>query len=177
MDAILILTGLGFGMMFTFSVPFSLTLGIQNVGGFFVAFAVAAVFVRLLLGRALDLVGHRRVAFASLAAYGALVASMQLLAAGRLELIGGLFGFAHGLFVPAFTAFMLHVTRPHERGRVLTLFHGFFGAGHAAVMLLGLFVERYGYRPVFAITGLLISLVPLLLLYWPPDARPEANVT
>jgi predicted MFS family arabinose efflux permease len=177
MGAILILAGVGFGMMFTFSAPFSLTLGIEDIGGFFVAFAGSAVFVRLSLGRAMDSIGHRRVAFASLAAYGALVASMWQLAAGRLELIGGLFGFAHGLFVPAFTAFMLHVTQAHERGRVLTLFHGFFGAGHATVMLLGIFVERFGYRPVFAVTGLLISLVPLLMLDWPLDARPEANVT
>jgi MFS family permease len=176
MAAILIFTGGGFGMMFTFSAPFSLTLGIEDVGGFFVAFASAAVFVRFALGRAADVLGHRRVAFASLAAYGALVASMWLLAAGRLELIGGLFGFAHGLFVPAFSAFMLHVTQVHERGRVLTLFHGFFGIGNAAVALLGAFVERFGYRPVFAVTGLTISLVPLLLLDWPLDARPEANV-
>ena len=159
--------GLGFGVMFAFSQPFALELGIKNVRGFFLAFAVAAVFVRLLLGGSIDRIGARKVATVSLAAYGAVVLGMYALEDGRLMLLGGLFGLAHGLFIPAFTAFIVGNALPHERGKLMTLFNGAFNLGNCVVVLLGVLSERHGYRAVFAVTGALMLVAPALMFRWP----------
>lgn len=159
--------GLGFGVMFSFSQPFALELGIKNVRGFFLAFAAAAVFVRVVLGGAIDRIGARKVATVSLAAYGVVVLSMYGLKDGRLMLLGGLFGLAHGLFIPAFTAFIVGNAAVHERGKLMTLFNGAFNLGNCVVVLLGVLAERAGYPAVFALSGALILLSPALMFGWP----------
>jgi predicted MFS family arabinose efflux permease len=159
--------GLGFGVMFAFSQPFALELGIKNVRGFFLAFAAAAVFVRVLLGGSIDRIGARKVATVSLAAYGAVVLGMYTLQHGRLMLLGGLFGLAHGLFIPSFTAFIVGNAVPHERGKLMTLFNGAFNLGNCVVVLLGVLAERHGYRAVFAVTGALVLVAPALMFRWP----------
>lgn len=159
--------GLGFGVMFAFSQPFALELGIKNVRGFFLAFAAAAVFVRVALGGAIDRIGARKVSTVSLAAYGVVVLSMYALRDGRLMLIGGLFGLAHGLFMPAFTAFIVGNAAVHERGKLMTLFNGAFNLGNCVVVMLGVLAERAGYPVVFALSGALILLSPALMFGWP----------
>jgi len=167
MILVLAIAGLGFGVMFAFSQPFALELGMQNVRGFFLAFAAAAVFVRVVLGASIDRIGARKVATVSLAAYGAVVLAMYTLQEGRLMLLGGLFGLAHGLFIPAFTAFIVGNALPHERGKLMTLFNGAFNLGNCVVVLLGVLAERHGYRVVFAVSGLLILASPTLMFGWP----------
>jgi len=160
-------TGLGFGVMFSFSSPFALALGIENVRGFFVAFAVGAVLVRFGLGGSIDRIGPRRVATFALAGYGASVGAMCLLAPGRLELLGALFGLFHGLFIPAFTAFVVSEAEAHERGKVMSLFNGAFNLGNCLVVGLGMIAEIHGFPLVFGATGLLVLLGPPLLAGWP----------
>lgn len=167
MIAVLGGTGLGFGAMFTFSSPFALALGIENVRGFFLAFAGGAVCVRFGLGGAIDRIGHRRVSTFALTGYGVSVAAMYFLAPGRLELLGGLFGLFHGLFLPAFTAFVVSESAAHERGKMMTLFNGAFNVGNTLVVLLGMIAERHGFPLVFGATGVLVLLGPLLLAGWP----------
>jgi predicted MFS family arabinose efflux permease len=170
MIAVLASAGIGFGVMFAFSQPFALQVGIENVRAFFLAFAAAAAFVRVALGGVVDRVGPRRVATLSLVGYGLTLLAMVLLAPGRLALLGGLFGLAHGLFIPAFSAFVVSDGVPHERGKLMTLFNGAFQLGNCLVVLLGVAADRYGYRAIFAVTGALVLLGPLLLVSWPAHA-------
>jgi len=156
--------------MFAFSQPFALQVGIENVRTFFLAFAAAAAFVRVALGGVVDRVGPRRVATLSLVGYGLTLLSMVLLAPGRLGILGGLFGLAHGLFIPAFSAFIVSAGPAHERGKLMTLFNGSFQLGNCLVVLLGVAADRYGYRAVFAATGALVLTGPLLLAGWPEHA-------
>lgn len=167
MVAVLSTAGLGFGAMFAFSLPFSLELGVQNVRGFFLAFTAGALFVRLGLGRLIDQVGYRRMATWSLWAYGLTISAMYLLTPNRLELLGAAFGLAHGLFIPAFTAFVVSGIAAHERAKLMTLFHGAFNLGGCLVFILGIAAEHYGYRAVFAVTGALVLAAPMLLVSWP----------
>lgn len=160
-------SGLGFGAMFAFSGPFSLELGMANVRGFFLAFTIAALFVRVCLGSMIDRVGHRRTATYALYGYGAAVALMYLLTPDRLALFGAFFGFSHGLFIPAFTAFVVSEVELHERSKMMTLFHGAFNLGNSMAFALGIAVEHYGYRAVFAATGALMLTAPMLLVGWP----------
>ena len=162
--------GLGFGAMMTFSTPFALELGVANVRGFFVAFAVGAASVRFGLGRMMDRVGHQRVAIGALAAYGPVIAAMSMLSSLPLALLGGVLGMAHGLFIPSFMAFAMAGGAKHENGKLLTLLHGGFNLGNAAVAVLGLGAERFGYVAVFLATGTLVLVAPLGLVTCPKSA-------
>ncbi|HEY6879607.1 MAG TPA: MFS transporter [Polyangiales bacterium] len=167
MLAVLGATGLGFGAMFSFSAPFSLELGMANVRGFFLAFTAGALVVRLGFGGWIDHIGHRRSSTWAVFSYALTVSAMYLLTPSRLWLFGALFGVAHGLFMPAFTAFVVSHAATHERGKLLTLFNGAFNLGNCLVFGLGIAAERYGYRSVFAATGAVVMIAPILLLGWP----------
>jgi len=176
MVAVLLLVGLGFGVMFSFSQPFALELGIRNVSGFFVAFTAGAVIVRVLLGRVADVVGYGRVTAVALVFYAGSIVAMGALAPGRLEWIGALFGLAQGFFLPAFTALVIQGAAPGERGTAMVLFNACFGAGSWSVLLLGVAAEVIGYRSVFAGTGAMVLLAPFLLRRWPAAAAAEPAV-
>ncbi|HEX6245433.1 MAG TPA: MFS transporter [Polyangiales bacterium] len=163
MVAVLGLIGMGYGAVFTFVAPFALSLKLSEVRGFFVAFALTAVVMRLFVLRALAPYSPRTIARVAAFWYGIAVLAVAALAAGRLPLLGGFLGLAHGVFMPTLTALQVHETPEHERGRMLSLFNAAFGLGNAVVLGLGACVERFGYRPVFALTGALICSVPLML--------------
>jgi MFS family permease len=162
MVAILSLTGAGFGVVFTFVAPFALSLGLSQVRGFFVAFACSAVVMRVFVLRGLTRYGERAVARISLLFYGLSVLAVAYLGRSTLALLGAFLGLAHGVFMPVFTALMLREAPLHERGRMLSLFNASFGLGNAAVLGLGICVERFGYRPVYLVTGAFVCLAPLL---------------
>lgn len=148
------LSGAAFGIMITYSQPFALSLGRENVRGFFIAYAIAAASVRLGFGSVADRIGRDRVSAASLVAYGFVVLSMAMLRPAWLEPIGACFGLAHGLFYPAFNALALDAAGPHERGKVMALFNGAFNAGNsAATLALGFLAARAGYPAVFVVAA------------------------
>jgi len=164
--AVTALSGAAFGIMMTYPQPFALSLGRENVRGFFIAYAIAAASVRLGFGGLADRIGRDRVSVLSLAAYGLVVLSMAELRPGWLEAIGAGFGLAHGLFYPAFNALALDAAGPHERGKVMALYNGSFNAGNsAATLALGFLAARAGYPAVFvaAAAGVLAGVVLLVL--------------
>ena len=164
--AVTALSGAAFGIMMTYSQPFALSLGRENVRGFFVAYAIAAASVRLGFGSMADRIGRDRVSVLSLAAYGLVVLSMAKLRAGWLEPIGAGFGLAHGLFYPAFNALALDAAGPNERGKVMALYNGSFNAGNSgATLALGFLAARAGYPAVFvaAAAGVFTGVVLLVL--------------
>jgi MFS family permease len=167
MAPIIGISGAAFGVMFSFSQPFALDSGIHHVSGFFVAYTLGALCVRVGLARIVDRVGRHRVGVAALALYGASLLGMQSLTPFRLVLFGGLFGFAHGLFFPAFNAMVLETTRSDERGTAMTLSNGFFTMGTACVFGLGFAVERIGYVAVFRCTAVATMVGAALLTAWP----------
>jgi predicted MFS family arabinose efflux permease len=149
--------GAAFGAMFTFSQPFALELGITRVRGFFIAYTAAALFSRLGIGNLADRAGRLRVSIGSLALYGAVVLSMQHLRPGWLAPIGAVFGLAHGLFFPAFSALTLERLPNGERGKLTALSNGAFCAGIAlSGAVFGVIAERSGYPQVFLVAGLAI---------------------
>jgi predicted MFS family arabinose efflux permease len=165
------LSGAAFGAMLTYSQPFALELGRSQVRGFFLAYAGAAVAVRLGLGSAADRLGRERVSVASLAVYAAVVLAMADLWPGGLEPLGALFGLAHGLFYPAFNALAVETAGPHERGKLMALYNGAFNVGNSgATLALGFVAERQGYPAVFLLAGFGV-LLGLALLALSPEGR------
>jgi len=165
------LTGAAFGAMMTYPQPFALEQGRSQVRGFFMAYAGAAIAIRLLLGGVADRWGRHRVSLGSLAAYAAVVLAMSQLVPWALEPLGLLFGAAHGLFYPALNALAVEAAAPDERGKVMALFNGGFNVGNSgATLALGFVAERAGYASVFWIAGAGV-VVALILLAASPEGR------
>ncbi|HUK63655.1 MAG TPA: MFS transporter, partial [Dongiaceae bacterium] len=159
------LTGVAFAAAFTFSQPFALSLGIQRVSDFFVAYSITAVVVRGPFGSWADRAGRLRVTRFALVAYAiASFATIQLESLG-LVVSGVLFGIAHGLFYPALNAASLEGAGPELRAKLTGLFNAGFNAGFSGGALgLGIVAHARGYGPAFGLAGvcslLALGLVP-----------------
>jgi MFS family permease len=170
--AVVALTGAAFGAMMTYPQAFALALGRTHVRGFFVAYALAAVAVRLGFGGLADRLGRRRVSLGSLVAYGAVVLAMAWLRPSLLEPLGLVFGAAHGLFYPAYNALAVEEAGPGERGKVMALFNGAFNLGNSGATLgLGFVAESFGYPAVFWIAAAGV-FAAYACLRASPDGRP-----
>ncbi len=152
--AITFVMGVTFGTVFTFESPYLLELGATRVRSFFIAYAIAAVLVRVVFGHVPDRHGRHRVAAISLAVYGTAVLGMAVARAGAFPALGALFGVAHGLLYPSLNAIAVTATPPHERARILAIFTGAFSLGlWIGPTALGFLADRFGYPPVFAIVA------------------------
>jgi len=172
------LAGVGFAAMFTFHQPFALSLGIERVSDFFVAYSVTAGIVRGPFGSLADRAGRMRVTRFSLAIYA--VAAFAMIALSRIGLVwtGALLGVAHGLFYPALNAVALEGAGSNVRGKVTALFNGSFNVGFSfGSLALGYIALAWGYPPLFALAGV-CSLAALGLLFRrAPERLPEEEVT
>ncbi len=168
MITIVVIWGSSFGAMFTFHQPFALAVGMRYVRGFFIAYSAAALFARIGTGGLADRIGRHRVSVASLTLYAAVVFAMQELRPGWLEVFGALFGLAHGLFFPAYSALVLERAPTSEHGKLMTLWNGAFSAGFAvSAGLFGVIAEWSGYRQVFSIAGLSTLVAVVMLIFEP----------
>ncbi len=149
--------GAAFGVMFTFTLPFALSLGARIVSGFFIGYTLCALFVRLFLGSLADTLGRRPIAFAALVLYGLVACMTSLLRPNLLFAAGAGFGLAHGLLYPALNALAMEGVTSARRGAVMTYFLGAFNAGFALwVMGLGVLAKAHGYPILFVATGVLV---------------------
>jgi MFS family permease len=151
---VVMLSGATFGAVFTFEPAYALELGRTRVGGFFVAYALAAILVRIVFGGVPARIGSYRVARGALVLYAAVVFALALAGPAALEPLGALFGLAHGLFYPALNAMAVIAVRPHERGRMIAIFTGAFALGlTGGSTLFGLVAAHGGYPPVFVLAA------------------------
>lgn len=156
--------GAGFGAVFTFSQPYALALGIREVSGFFVSYAVCALCVRLALVQRLDRYGKRRVCAAALSAYALAVCTAAFIRPGVLELVGALMGLAQGIYYPMLNALALESVPRQQRGSMMALYHGGFNAGVALLLLIGgSIADKLGYPALFFMSGALTALGALSL--------------
>jgi MFS family permease len=160
---VLCAAGLAFSVMFTFIAPFALERGIRAVRGFFAAYTVAALAVRVLAGRMADRLGHRRVACAATVVYGLAVLAAGVVGPGPLVALGAGFGAAHGAAFPALMALVLARAPGRARTRALAVANGAMNLGVAGVLGLGLVAGRLGYPTVFVVAGTLMLLMAAAL--------------
>lgn len=160
--------GLGLGVVFTFFPTYALTLGVERIGLFAVAYSVAALAVRVAGGRLVDTLGRRPVIIpamgvqaagaALLAVLGLLVQRAHLPVTPLLVLAGLLAGTAHGFLYPALTALVMDLTPDDRRGRVVGVFSAFILSGNAAgAMGFGYLVHALGYGWMFAVLAVLLA--------------------
>jgi MFS family permease len=163
----LAMVSFGYGGLTSFSALYADDLAITPRSVFLSAMAVSILAGRLLLGRSLDRIGHRKVLTRCLILppLGLLALS---LATGRLTFIGAglLFGAGFGLMHPAFTAYvMAHV--PFRRrgaafGAMLAAFDTGIGTGSST---LGWVIHHVGFRKAFGLAALLAALALPAFVY------------
>jgi MFS family permease len=167
------LVGVALGAMFTFHQPFALELGMTHVRSFFVAYAIAAVVMRVGFGSLIDRAGRRRVVLSTLALYVLVAAAMSELQPGWLPVFGAGLGVAHGLFYPAYNALAVEAVSARERGKLIGIFQAGFNFGTAAgAMALGAIAERAGYPVVFWVAGGCLVVAWLIIFASPEGRRP-----
>src|SRR5262245_50575134 len=149
-SVVVAVVGAAFSSLFTFHQLFAIESGIGRLRDFFVAYAFAAIGVRVFFGSFFDRFGRRRAAIVSLAVYvGVALLAREIPRVGLAPLGAGL-GLAHGVFYPAFNAVAIERCGASERGKVMALYQAAFqGGGAVGPLALGLLAERAGYPPVF----------------------------
>jgi MFS family permease len=158
-------TATGFHVVMTFLAPLALSRGFSSVGGFFVAYTAAALFMRTAGGSLTDRLGLRRAAFFGALVYGACIAAMASVGPRSLVLFGLWFGVAHGVLFPALMALLFHDSAPAERARLAAFSNGVLNLGMLTVLGFGQLANRAGLRSVFVATGVLVAASSFVLVY------------
>jgi MFS family permease len=154
------LIAFGYGALTSFSALFADHLGVAPRSLFLSVAAIAIVLGRLLVGRALDAIGPRRVLIPCLVvpAFGLLLFA---LAQGPVTLVlsGLVFGAGFGLMHPAFTSYVLAHVPARRRGAAFGAMLAAFDTGIGmGASLLGFVIHVYGFRVAFLIAALLAAL-------------------
>jgi MFS family permease len=154
------LVSFGYGALTSFSALFADDLGVTPPSLFLSATAVTTVLGRLLVGRALDSIGPRRVLIPCLIV-PAVGLVLLALAQGRVTLILSalVFGAGFGLMHPAFTSYVMAHVPARRRGAAFGAMLAAFDTGIGlGASLLGLVIHVYGFRVAFLIAALLAAV-------------------
>lgn len=163
----LALVSFGYGALTSFSALFADSLGIAPRSLFLIAMAVSMLAGRLLIGRTIDRIGHRRVLLPSLVT-STIGMAMTAMATGPVMLTaaGLVFGFGFGLLWPAFAALIIGQSGSARRGAAYGAMIAAFDTGiGTGSTVLGTVIQRYGFRSAFATATVLAALAaPYFLL-------------
>ncbi len=160
---------------FTFLKTFVDDTGVGSVGGFFTAYTVAAVVLRLALGWLPDRVGAKRVLVPSVwcAAAGLLVLAFGGTAISTI-VAGVLCGIGHGYAFPIASAMVVMRTPAHERGRALAAFTALFDLGlFIGAPSLGFVLEQTSYAAMFSVAAGVAVVGSALYVLW--DREPPRD--
>jgi MFS family permease len=168
--------GFGFGATQTFVPAMMERLDVGRVGGFFIAWSLAAVSVRLLLGSASDRFGRRAVILPSMALMSTAVLGLSMVRSYvGIVAMGGVFGFAQGLLYPTMNALVADWSSSNNIGRTQSLFSGSYSLGISTCsFFFGTIVETHGYGTMF-LTALAITLVGMAIFLFGAAEAPQEN--
>ncbi len=161
-----VIFGVSHGTLFAFFPPFAKGVGgVERVGGFYVAYACAAIGIRVLGRRWADVWGRWQVVMPALCIFA--LGIFLLLWPGPLRAmlwVGGLTGCAHGVLYPTLAALLVDQVEPGRRGRVLGLFSSAIVLGMSlGPMTMGVVAGWIGYWGMFGLTGFLPVLGVFLI--------------
>jgi MFS family permease len=172
--ATMVLSGMGFGAMMTFTPTFIHGEGLGRVGIFFAAYSITAILTRIVGAGLSDSFGRRAVIIPTLLVLAGSVLTMAFVR-GILMLVfaGALFGAAQGISYPTLHAFLVDMTAEAHLGRAQALFNGSFNFGVASsAFVFGAVAELLGYRPMFALASLTPAVACVLFyLHGTPPRR------
>jgi MFS family permease len=174
--AVMILVGVAVATLSTYVQPYALERGISRVASFFVAFALAALAARVGLGPWMDRADRRLQCAAAVAVYALVLLASPDLSSARLPVLGAAFGFAHGVFMPSFSAMSLQGAGAGERGKIVAAISGAFNVGlGGGTFALGVVASAAGYPLAFRVAAAAPAAALLLLLLVRGAARWSAG--
>ena len=167
--AVAVFFGLGSGTVFAFLPTFGESIGVRTLALFYVAYACAAMAVRVVAGHWIDTRGRRAVIVPSMfmqAAGAALLAVLAFLVVRVsgvpplpvLFVAGLVSGSAHGFLYPALAALVADQAHEARRGTVIAVFSAVFLVGNSGgAFIFGVVAHRLGYGVLWsALTVLLV---------------------
>jgi len=162
--------GFSFGLAsyFTFLKRFAVESSDGSVGQFFTAYAVAAVFLRIVFGGLPDRIGHRRVLFPSVGALAIGIVLVPFADTIVLRLIaGGLCGIGHGYCFPILASLVVTRARAVDRGAAMATFTALFDVGMVfGGLILGALSDVASYGIVFGVASLVVVATASAFAVW-----------
>src|SRR6185503_16214292 len=164
----LALISFGYGSLTSFSALYADWLHVTPRSLFLSAMAVSMLCARLIFGRSLDRIGHRRVLTRCVLLPPVGLVLLALANGPVMFAVAAIiFGVGFGLMHPAFTAYMIaHVSfvrRGAAFGAMIAAFDTGIGTGSSA---MGWLVHHMGYRPAFGLTAAIAALsLPSFLFF------------
>jgi MFS family permease len=174
--AITVFFGLGSGTIFAFLPTFGESIGVRTLALFYIAYACAAMGVRVVGGHWIDTHGRRAVIVPSMFMQVGGVALMAALAflIGRvggvpprpvLFVAGLIAGAAHGFLHPGLAALVADQAHEARRGTVIGVFSAVFLIGNSGgAFLFGWVAHRFGYGLMWSILAAILLAGALLSL-------------
>lgn len=145
---------------FTFFATFVMTEDVGSAGLFFSCYSIAAITLRIFLGKLPERVGPRLVLFPAMGAVaGGLVLLVLARSAAHVAVAGALAGMGHGFTFPILLGLVIARARPAERGAALAIFTALFDAGSLlGNPLFGLVMRlTHSYRTMFATAAAIMA--------------------
>jgi MFS family permease len=168
--AITVFFGLGSGTIFAFLPTFGESIGVRTLALFYIAYASAAIAVRVVAGHWIDTRGRRAIIVPSmfmqalgaglLAALAFLIARVSGLPPLPVLFVSGLVaGGAHGFLYPGLAALVADQAHEARRGTVIGVFSAVFLVGNSGgAFLFGYVAHRLGYGVMWSmLTALLVA--------------------
>ena len=151
------LTGAGFNVAMAFLAPLALKRNVPAVRGFFIAYTVSALAIRLGGGSLTYRLGLRRTAAVGMVVYGTFIAGLAGLGPITVVPLGIGFGLAHGVLFPALMALLLADVAPAERAKLAGYSNGVLNLGMFSVLGFGQLANHAGLPAVFVLTGAMVA--------------------
>jgi predicted MFS family arabinose efflux permease len=179
------LVGFGFAVAlasyFAFLKTYMLATEVGTVGGFFTAYALAAIALRLGLGWLPDRIGAERALLPALACTAVGLVLLGHATGGAMVIAAGLAcGAGHGFAFPILSALVVARAAAGDRGVALSVFTALFDLGLlVGGPALGLVVERSDYTVMFDVAAavVVVALVAFAALDRRAAMRPHPDET
>lgn len=158
------------GALMAFLPLYGLSVGLSpsSIGMLFGIQGVVSILARPVMGRVSDRMGRPPMIVAGLLTCAAAFALLPVTASFATMLVpAALFGFGGAVVASATSAYVADLTRVGSLGSAMGVFGMLMDIGHASGPIFGgLLIHAFGYRPAFALIGviLLVGLGAFLLI-------------
>ena len=165
---------IGFASYMVFLKPYAMSLGMHQVAHFFMAYAIAAIGVRLIGGDWPDRYGPKLALVMALLALSFGILLLVLMPNRGGFIVSGIFcGMGHGFLVPILSVFVIGRGGESFRGGFITLYTMVFDAGFLiGSLLLGWIVKEFNYTVIYITSATLILISVFVVIYFNRPTRP-----
>jgi MFS family permease len=143
---------------FVFVKTFVMETGIGTVGGFFTAYTIVAIVLRVFFGWLPDRIGAKRILFPALATLALGFIVLALADSGTDVLVAGvLCGAGHGYTFPILFGLTVTRARAVERGSAMAIYTALFDVGIlVGGPLFGVIIETGGYAAMYGTAAAIV---------------------